>query len=276
MDTLTGKYARSPLGPGYIKSPSPAARVKDVDAKEGIVSFYASSFDTIDSDGDYITKGAFTKTISEWGPKGRDRIAHLFDHNPTHRVGRPIEIVEDDFGLLFRSKLSQTAKGRDALIEYEEGVIREHSIAFDVIGHRIDEDRGAIALTELRLYEGSGVTWGANMNTPTIDLKALQDDPLLLDYMILQMKSFKRTLSRPITDSRAKEIEASLQSFETVISEVKTALQASRSSETGTQGESLSEVEIMQGLLARMNLTSIKRHAGKTDPGGRQGARIAA
>ena len=36
--------------------------ISDVDVKKGIVTGYFSSFDNMDSDGDVIRKGAFTKT----------------------------------------------------------------------------------------------------------------------------------------------------------------------------------------------------------------------
>ena len=42
--------------------------VRDIDEKEGIVSGYFASFDTIDSDNDVIRKGAFKKSIQERGP----------------------------------------------------------------------------------------------------------------------------------------------------------------------------------------------------------------
>jgi phage head maturation protease len=36
---------------------------KDIDKKEGIVSGYFASFNTLDSDGDIFVQGAFTKSI---------------------------------------------------------------------------------------------------------------------------------------------------------------------------------------------------------------------
>jgi len=50
------------------KTDSISATIKDVDGKQGIVSGYFNSFNNVDSDGDIIRPGAFTKTIAENGP----------------------------------------------------------------------------------------------------------------------------------------------------------------------------------------------------------------
>jgi len=43
-------------------------QIKDVDGRKGIVTGYFSDFNSIDSDGDIIKPGAFTKSISQNGP----------------------------------------------------------------------------------------------------------------------------------------------------------------------------------------------------------------
>lgn len=222
------EHIRSPYG-FRVKSPSAGCEVKDIDTKQGIVVGYFAAFNSIDSDGDYIVPGAFRKTIAEWGPGGIGRIAHLIDHNMTRRIGKLLKLEEDSYGLRFESQLSKNTYGRDALIEYEEGILREHSFGFDVIAERPDEGRRANALTELRMYEGSGVTWGANMHTPVVDVKGMIEDPLLIDHLIEQMKAIKRTLQREITDARAIELETRFTSIEHVISAITKAL-------TGPQG----------------------------------------
>ena len=47
-----------------IYKSSPIGELQDIDDKTGIVKGYGSIFGNIDSDGDIITKGAYTKTIS--------------------------------------------------------------------------------------------------------------------------------------------------------------------------------------------------------------------
>jgi len=217
------EHTVSPYG-FRVKLPTRGCEVKDVDAKQGVVVGYFSSFYEIDAHNQYTVPGAFRKTIAEWGPAGRGRIAHLIDHNMTRRIGRLIKLEEDGFGLRFESQLSRNSYGRDALIEYEEGILREHSFGYDVIGWKRDEEQDAVVLTEVRMYEGSAVTWGANMNTPVVDVKGLIEDPLLIDHLIDQMKAIKRVLRREITDERAEQLESSLTSHEQIVSELRKAL----------------------------------------------------
>jgi hypothetical protein len=57
------------------------------------------------------------------------------------------------------------------LLDYEDGVILEHSIGFNVVQDKtfIRED-GVRELRELFLWEGSAVTFGANSQTPVFNV----------------------------------------------------------------------------------------------------------
>jgi len=206
---------RSPSGTGYV-SGGARAKVEDVDAKQGIVTVYFAAFGNVDSYGEIIRKGAFKKTVAEWGPKGRGRIAHLANHDPRHRIAVVQELKEDDHGLRAVSKIlpAPHQAGIDALVEYEEGAIREHSIGFDVMKHEklADPDGGPdrYVLTELRLYEGSAVTWGANMETPVLEVKSPGDALAALIEMTERMEAVGRCLTRGITDDHARDLEAQL------------------------------------------------------------------
>ena len=80
-----------------------ALEVKDIDEKEGIVSGYFASFDTIDSDNDVIRRGAFKKSIQEQGPnsQGNRKIQHLRNHDWDRQIGKILELEEDEYGLKF-------------------------------------------------------------------------------------------------------------------------------------------------------------------------------
>ncbi len=217
---------RNPYGNGCVLPATTNATVKDIDLIQGIVRMYFSAFGNVDSYREVVMPGFFKKTIKEWGPKGRKRIAHLFNHNPTHRVGVLQELIEDKHGLLATSKIlgQDHSKGRDALIEYEEGAIVEHSIGFRLIKWEFDPDKDVLLLIEGQLYEGSGVTWGANMETPVVDVKALQEDPLLFDNMISQIQAIERCLRREVTDEKAMELESQLTSFGRIFAQLDKAL----------------------------------------------------
>ncbi len=151
--------------------------VKDVSVKDRTVKLYYSSFDKIDSDGEVVRRGALTKTQSEWGPGGKNRIWHLDNHMTLNRVGKPKEMGEDEFGAWAVTKIANTQSGKDALALYESGDITEHSFGFRVLqseGGEIDGHQATI-LTELQQFEYSSVNWGANMNTPTIEVKSLEE-----------------------------------------------------------------------------------------------------
>lgn len=144
--------------------------IKDLDTKQGIVMGYGSAFGNIDYDGDKMRKGAFSKTIMERGPQGSDQIAMLWQHKYDQPIGKITMLREDDNGLYFEAKMSETQKGRDAMKYYEEGIIKEHSIGFRIIDAEMEED--AQVIKEVMLYEVSAVTWGANPNTPLVGMKA--------------------------------------------------------------------------------------------------------
>lgn len=79
-------------------------QLKDIDYKNGIVSFYHSSFDDEkDSDGDIIQKGSFAKTIRE----NFQRMKHLYNHDRTlaHKSSPNSTLaIHQYFGSIYPSK----------------------------------------------------------------------------------------------------------------------------------------------------------------------------
>lgn len=163
------------------------AEINDVDDSKGIVSGYFARFNNIDSDGDKIKSGAFLKTINE----NMDRIKHLKNHDPNRMIGRITDLHEDGSGLHFTSQLSKNSHGQDALIEYKEGLITEHSIGYNIIASSNSNDEFQ-ELTELKLFEGSAVTWGANPDTPVTGIKGIEDKEEIekeLNHLLKYMKA---------------------------------------------------------------------------------------
>lgn len=150
-------------------------KVQDIDEENRRVLIYVSEFGSKDSDGDIITSGAFTKTLQERGPKSnKPRIRHLRDH--WSLVGIPVEMSEDEKGLLVLSKISNSTLGRDLIEDYKIDAL-EHSIGFEVI--KAEQGDNVQYLTELKLWEYSSVTWGANSNTPLIGMKGMKTEDIL-------------------------------------------------------------------------------------------------
>jgi hypothetical protein len=161
---------------------------KDVDGKKGIVTGYFADFDTLDSDGDVIKKGAFTKTIAATGPESaKPRIKHLLNHDPSKPLGVIMILKEDNKGLYYESKLGTHALGIDFVKMVESNLITEHSIGyqtktFNQVTAWEDYSEGKVRreLTELKLWEGSSLSaWGANQNTPLTGMKSIEINKLL-------------------------------------------------------------------------------------------------
>lgn len=151
------------------------AQIKDIDRKNGVVTGYFSQFGEVDSDGDVIVKGAFSKSIMENGPESqKQRIVHLYQHDVSKPLGKPYVLKEDDYGLYFESKIVGTSYGEDVLKLYEAGVINEHSIGFVTV--KGQPKSGYMEIQEVKLFEGSTVTFGANENTPFTGFKNMDKE----------------------------------------------------------------------------------------------------
>ena len=161
-----------------------AAEIKDISSDKRQVAVYLAKFDNIDSDNDMIKKGAFTKSIQERGPDSPSnrKIAFLRWHDWEKPIGKFLTLQEDDYGLFAVSQLGTSVGGNDAWNDYNDGIIREHSIGFQYIQDKMRwiDDANAPAqgywmISELKLYEGSAVTFGANSETNVIDVMKSED-----------------------------------------------------------------------------------------------------
>ena len=132
-----------------------------------------SRIGNLDLDNDIIIASAFTKTIAERGPLGKNMVWSLVDHRAdmAHTLGKPKELYIEGDMLIAVTDLVETECGEDAIKLYEAGLINQHSIGFSTIKSEYDSQSGVRTITELKLYEGSAVLWGANPETPTLGFK---------------------------------------------------------------------------------------------------------
>jgi HK97 family phage prohead protease len=146
-------------------------KVVDVDNAKRIVKAYFSAFGNVDFDGDIIIKGAFTKTIQEWGPNGKGMIRHLLNHDQKDLpLGKIIELGEDGHGGYFVSKMARTQKANDLYTMYQDGMINNHSMGFIIVKKSMQDKTRLIH--EVKLVEVSTITtWSSNQETSTIDVK---------------------------------------------------------------------------------------------------------
>ena len=197
-------------------------KIEDIDESSRMVKFYISAFDIKDSDNDVIRKGSYTKSIKERGPSsaGNRKIAHLRYHDWSHEIGVYKELTEDNYGLLGYSQLGRSTKGNDALLDYQDGIIREHSVGFNYVNGKIEQKEDSVLgdyynITELILMEGSAVTFGANEFTPVVEAnKSLIDSDYLLNLNNDMNTLIKALKNGKGTDERLENIEFKLKQIQ--------------------------------------------------------------
>lgn len=144
---------------------------------------------------DIVEPGAFKKTIAERGPSGSNRIRVLWQHSAKEVIGRPLTLEEHSRdllpeairtkylgasgGLFARTKIvKEVQRGREAFALLQENALGEWSIGFNDMtneGNGEVENRDGKSvrhLREIRLWEYSPVTWGANEATTTVSVKS--------------------------------------------------------------------------------------------------------
>lgn len=183
---------------------------------ENMFEGYASYFNNIDSYGDIIQKGAFTKTLQD----NKNRIKILWQHDTREPIGLPMKMMEDDNGLYVEGKISMTETGKKAMTLMKDGVITEMSIGYDVIKDDYKDNKRI--LKELRLWEFSPVTFGANDKAKITQAKSFdelmhelkhskkQDIIFTIDKLNHYLKSLEPTqVTQDETDP--KEVQSILQ-----------------------------------------------------------------
>lgn len=149
--------------------------VSDVDFKNRIVTGYFNNWDSVDYDGDVIRKGAGAKSISERG----NEIFFLNHHDWSQPHTKDNQLNEDSIGTSFISKpLPNTSYSNDALVLYQEGIVKEHSFGFQVVkANQVKVNGKSVReIVEYKLFEFSNVTLGANSNTPFTGFKSRYKD----------------------------------------------------------------------------------------------------
>jgi phage head maturation protease len=200
--TRGNNIAEKKSSPYKVKTAELETTVKDVDAGKRIVTGIYNTALFFDSDYDVMMKGAANRSIAASGPNGPAvaKIKHLLFHDWTKLPGKIITLQEkmvnlngqNITGIYFETKMADTEKGNDTLINYQDGIYDNHSIGFTFLdGQYIQndaEDWSKIVSTlinpeaaeevgymylwkEYELYEGSTVAFGANELTPYLGSK---------------------------------------------------------------------------------------------------------
>ncbi len=198
-----------------IYKTNPIGEIKDLDEKAGIVTGYGSVFNNIDSDGDIIAKGAYTKTITENG----SRIKYLYQHQMDKPLGKMKDLYEDEKGLVFVAEVPKTQLGTDVLELIKAGVITENSVGIMPMQKEqcpTGYDNCYRKLTEVKLYEISAVTLAANDEAMILDVKGnLDSEKVFKRYDNLAKLIRKGNIS----DNLGYAIEAELMKLKSLFSD---------------------------------------------------------
>tara|TARA_R100000951_G_C2653560_1_gene185290 strand:- start:9219 stop:10286 length:1068 start_codon:yes stop_codon:yes gene_type:complete len=194
--------------------------IKDMDLGKREVAIYLSTFGVIDSDNDMIVRGAFEKSIKERGvgTTSNRQIAYLRYHDWQHQIGKFMSIQEDEKGLFAIGKLGTSTKGEDALRDYEDGIITEHSIGFQYMEDGVswvDDESvkgdGYYKISEVKLFEGSAVTFGANEYTEVVSVAKAEEKENLFKKLTKEIDIVTKALINGRgTDERMYNLEMKL------------------------------------------------------------------
>jgi uncharacterized protein len=182
---------------------------QSMDAETGIVEAYVSimGIKDLDRPPDIIQMGAFTKSIQERGPQGARKIRVLHQHRWDQVIGTPLSLVEHPRellppellarypeatgGLFARTQFVMDVQlGRETYALYKAGAMDEWSVGFDALQFEFikggeNEAETYRVLKEIRLWEYSPVTWGANPATVTTDVKERVESPEALTHDLM-------------------------------------------------------------------------------------------
>jgi len=143
----------------------------DVDTSKRRVKVAIAEMESIDRDGDVFDKSAFNKTIAERGPNGTNEIWHLVNHTTKleSSLGKFDKVYVQGKYLVGENYYREMFLWKEvAWPLYESGDINQHSVGFQIVDQQKSKDHNVIK--EVALYEGSAVLWGANPNTPSLEV----------------------------------------------------------------------------------------------------------
>lgn len=158
-----------------------------VDEDKHVIEVKFASFGNVDSDGDLLVKGCFAKSINDRGPESSTnrKIAFLWQHDMRDPIGKILKIEEREDGAYATVQLSDfdaVPNAKRAYYQLQEGTLNQFSFGFNYIWDKMeyDEEKDAFIIMEVKLYEISVVTMGANEETEYIgeidDMKAFVRD----------------------------------------------------------------------------------------------------
>jgi hypothetical protein len=97
--------------------------------------------------------------------------------------------------------------GKDVIQLYQDKVLTEHSIGYQIVKRERDEEREEQKLIELKLWEGSTVSWGANMDAIVNSVKGEGSDVNMMKKLITMMDALDTALKGNYSEDTARQLE---------------------------------------------------------------------
>lgn len=284
-------------------------QIKEYNDDTGVVKGYLATFDNVDEQSDRIRPGAFKRTLqSKYQYKQAHNKQFLFPLLWQHDTGSPIggytEAKEDALGLYVEFQMDiDVQQGKEAYSGLKKGYIFQQSIGYETLQAEYVKDADGTTvrdLTELRLWEGSIVTFPANELAVVTSVKAKsqekrkaamdektqkntktfeeheqeeQAEDLLEDWQDVYLCALTDAVfdAIKIGDQPASDISAAIDAFKTAVLEkwVAMAVQYGLSEYISENGEWSSNYDLQYGSESKPNYGYMSRHRRVSRKAGR-------
>jgi HK97 family phage prohead protease len=179
-------------------------------AEDGTFEGLLSTYGNVDDGGDLVEAGAFTKTIKEHG----NEVPLLWQHRPDVPIGM-LTLEDTAEALNVKGRLlMDLPEARKAYLLIKARIVKGLSIGFDTVKDAVEN--GVRRLKELRLYEGSIVTFPMNAAALITSVKADAagnndfDEELnetqFTDAFYQMMSALRATLLRPLWSATSGDL----------------------------------------------------------------------
>jgi HK97 family phage prohead protease len=169
------------------------------DLDKRIIQGYLITWGTVNDYGEKCIKGCCAKSIQERGPNSSSKykITFLWQHDCRDPLSLFAELVEDDYGLRFKTlPLDDVPNADRAIKQIRSGTLNQFSVGFDYIWDKVEWDStdDSLVLKEIDLYEGSVVTLAADSETFAMRSSInLEEEKMLLNE---EIEDFIKTIPR--------------------------------------------------------------------------------
>lgn len=170
---------------------------------DGTFDGYGSVFNNVDSYGDKVAPGAFSKTIQE----RKGKIALLWQHDPTQPIGVWTNMQEDNLGLRVQGQLLVNKNVPQADAAYsllKAGAVSGLSIGYTPVVQEYDKSTSVNTLKEVKLYETSIVTFPANEMATVTSIKSAFEE--LTEEQRIKTLAFINTLTKSLEDATSRQL----------------------------------------------------------------------